>query len=116
VQYDRGVASWTEAEACIDWTVIEHDSVQLVARQAASKVARNSGGVLEYDDLYQDALIILASRAEVVRDYLSDPATAERHLNKWLWSRLEDKARTHKARAARNESYEALLDRYREDW
>ena len=54
----------------IDWTVLQLDGVADVTTKAAAKVAVKFHGVTTYDDLHQEAVIMLASHPETVRDYI----------------------------------------------
>lgn len=65
----------SEREREIDWSVLEYPDVRAVARKAASKVATDyiNLATWDFDDLLQEAYINLATRPEVVREYLEGP-------------------------------------------
>ena len=89
-----------------DWTVLDIDGVTDVARSAAAKVAAQYTHIAEYDDLYQDALIALATQPDTVRSYVNDPNQGLGLLRHWLWCGLVEAARTEAARSNRHISYE----------
>ncbi len=90
----------------IDWSVLELDGVADVMAKAATKVAYEFRGVTEFDDLHQEAAILLASEPEAVRDYVN------RHklglLHHWLWCRLTNTANQHATTANRTVPYERV--------
>lgn len=51
----------------LDWSVLALPEVDDIAQQAAIKVATGYAHAIEYDDAYQEALILLAGRADRVR-------------------------------------------------
>jgi hypothetical protein len=76
----------------------------VTAEHAARKVAAQYAGVVDADDERQDALILLASHPELVREH--HHADTLGLLHHWLWCRLVDAARPLAQRANRSISYE----------
>jgi len=70
--------------------VLQVDGVPDVSRKAAAKVAYEFRGATEYDDLHQDAAILLASHPDTVRDYVRRGKLGLLH--HWLWCRLTNAA------------------------
>ncbi|WP_189112259.1 hypothetical protein [Pilimelia terevasa] len=78
-----------------------------VAEAAAHKVARRYTGVTEYDDVRQDANLLLATNHDTVRRYLDQDQLGLLH--RWLWCRLTDQYKTH----ARHRTAEASIEQLR---
>lgn len=76
----------SEIEA--DWSVLEIEGVTDVAEAAARKVA-DQWSVVEYEDLLQEAYIILASKPFEVREVLAKGTGLLHH---WLWCDLTNLA------------------------
>lgn len=76
----------------VDWSVLENGDVMDICNQEALRVSRNFAGVVEYDDLRQEAYIAVATFAPKVRKYLRDDEKG--YLARWVWSRLTDIARS----------------------
>lgn len=55
----------------IDWTIVTPE-VMTLAEKAATTVAAQNQGVIEYDDLYQEALLALAQNAGRAREHLEN--------------------------------------------
>lgn len=87
-----------------DWTFLDLDGVAETARRAARKVAAEYPAVVEADDLYQDALILLARNSDQVRKHHESGELGLLH--HWLWCRLVDTVRPLARRANRSISYE----------
>ncbi len=101
-----GGATTGELSTTVDWTVLELDGIPEIAHRAARKVAAEYAGLVDADDQRQDALILLATNAELVREHLA--AGTLGRLHRWLWCRLVDKARPIARRANQTISYERL--------
>lgn len=76
----------------VDWTIIENDIVDAVIHTEAKRVGHAYSGVIEEADLRQEAYIVCATNAEIVRGYVTMGDVG--YLSKWLWSRLTDIARS----------------------
>lgn len=72
-------------EQDVDWSVLEYPGVQQAVKSAAMKVEQDRGGVVEYDDLYQEALIYVATHPEEIRAY---EAGGWQFLHHRIYSRL----------------------------
>lgn len=62
----------TTAVTTADWTVLDIGGVLQVARTAAAKIAKLHPGTIEFDDAYQEALILLAQMPSRVRECASE--------------------------------------------
>ncbi|MEU8327277.1 hypothetical protein [Micromonospora sp. NPDC048839] len=89
-----------------NWTVLEIPGVSEVAVRAARKVARDYASLVEYDDMYQDALIHLATKSDLVHAYVDGPDGLG-GLHHWLWCRLVNGINVSKSNRTR--SLDALL-------
>jgi len=69
-----------------DWSVIENEVVQRNCAITARSVSRQLAGVMEYDDLLQEAYILCATNPAKVRTYLEKDNGG--YLNRWLWLKL----------------------------
>jgi hypothetical protein len=94
------------AEERPDWSVIT-DETDGIAQRAARKAAENYPSVLEYEDAYQDALVLMATRPSKARAALDLGPGA---LNRWLTQRLRDQHLTGEKRRSKQVSYEANLE------
>ncbi|MER6231710.1 hypothetical protein ABT169_21545 [Streptomyces sp. NPDC001616] len=93
-------------EARADWSVITEE-VAGIAQRAARKAADSYPSVLEYEDAYQDALVLLATRPEHAKTALRLGPGA---LYRWLTQRLRDAHLTKEKRRSKQVSYEANLE------
>lgn len=72
-----------------DWTVLELDGVTDVAENAARHVARQYKDVTEYDDMLQEAYLLLATD-EKVRDYIDSDEVGLGALRHRIVQRLQN--------------------------
>jgi hypothetical protein len=102
----------TAEQASVDWSVLDDAETVKVAERAAYRLAQDYAdtGTIEYDDAYQEALIILASRPRMVRAVLADPALGYGVLYTRLHQALVKVVRTDAKHRTRHTSYEAALD------
>jgi DNA-directed RNA polymerase specialized sigma24 family protein len=91
-----------DAETTADWTVLQDPHVENVAQAVARGIARDYGLTLEYEDAYQEALLILALRAPQVRQLV---AAGPGLLHRWLRQRLRDHWLTEAKHRARHVPY-----------
>lgn len=89
-----------------DWSVLTTPGVNDVADAAARKVSRRYTGVVEYDDVRQDAALQLATNPETVREYLGRDQLGLLH--HWLWCRLTDQHKYHAPHRTGEISFEQL--------
>lgn len=77
-----------------DWTVLDIEGVTEVISKAAQKVANQyaSTAAAEYDDLYQEGLIIAAQHADLVRQAIEDHGLGRVH--HFVWCDLVDLVKT----------------------
>ncbi|WDS51761.1 DNA binding protein [Streptomyces phage Triumph] len=92
----------TAEEARTDWSIVTEE-VDGIAQRAARKAAEQFSSTLEYDDAYQEALILLATRPDKAREALGMGAGA---LNRWLGQRLRDKHLTEAKHRSKAKSWE----------
>lgn len=96
-----------------DWSILDVQGVMTTAAIQARKVAGEYPGVIEYDDLLQEAYISVATHPTQFRRYIEDEA--------WglfahaLWCDLTDVARRYCRRANSELSYDRLLTILSED-
>lgn len=92
-----------------DWSVLEIDGVMGVCENAARQVSRNYGGA-EYDDVLQDAYLIVATKHNVAAllEEFDSPLGILMHR---LTQDLINKVTPESKRRSRTVSYDALLDR-----
>ena len=90
------------ASVTADWSIIEDPDVQSVAPRVAREIAERPG--LEYDDVLQEAYIILVMKADVAREKLAGGGRA--HLYQWLWGELGNALRTEVAHTLMNASHD----------
>lgn len=74
--------------------------VDQVAKPLSRAVARRSGGILAYQDVLQETLLILALRGEEAKREWEKGGN--RYLAAWLRQRVSDATKTEVARAQRN--------------
>ena len=91
-----------------DWTVLDIDGVADIAHSAAARVAAQYRHTTEYDDLLQEAHILLACAAGDVRDYLADDTKGPGQLHHRLWCDLVDSVKTDAKRRSQHLSYETI--------
>lgn len=70
----------------VDWSIIDDETVIRNCSLTARAVSRQMVGIMEYEDLLQEAYILCATNAEHVRDYVANEQPG--YLNRWLWQRL----------------------------
>jgi hypothetical protein len=99
-----------EKLATVDWTVLDLPGVAGIAHSAAAKVARQYPTTTEYDDLHQEARILLATHADTARAYLADPENGARLLHHNLWRDLLDSVKTDAQHRAQHLSYERVRE------
>ncbi|MEU5433796.1 hypothetical protein AB0G73_10505 [Streptomyces sp. NPDC020719] len=94
-----------------DWSVLDDPEVVRVAGRAARAVTLAYGDrlTIEYDDAYQEALLRLATRPELVRECIADSTLGYGVLHRRLVLDLTDKVKTEARHRTRHLSYEALL-------
>ncbi|WJN62587.1 hypothetical protein [Streptomyces phage phiScoe1] len=85
-----------------DWSLITEET-DGIAQRAARKAADSYPTVLEYEDAYQEALILLATRPSKARAALDKGPGA---LYKWLTQRLRDAFLTQEKHRSNQVSYE----------
>ncbi|GAA0967293.1 hypothetical protein [Actinocorallia libanotica] len=96
-------------EAGPDWSFVETGIYDKAIKSAAAKISRDRGGVVEYDDMVQEAMIYIATRPEEISRYVVDGEVQIGKLSNRLYSRLLDMTDTAAGRAQRQTSYEASL-------
>lgn len=96
----------TAEQARTDWSVVTEET-DGIAQRAARKAADNYPSVLEYDDGYQEALLLMASRPDQARAAL---ALGPGALYRWLGQRLRDTFLTQEKHRSKQVSYEANLE------
>ncbi|MCC2278862.1 hypothetical protein LKL35_26040 [Streptomyces sp. ET3-23] len=94
-----------------DWSVLTPDVMALAGR-AARRIADGYEErlTMEYDDAFQEALLILATKASMVRECLDDPELGLGVLYHRLVLDLTDLIKTQARHRARHTSYEAACD------
>lgn len=88
----------------IDWSVLDDNRVRKVAENAAKAVSRRYAGITETDDLYQEALLLLAQSPKTIHEYGADLG----RLYRWLWCDLTNLARRWAVQRNREVSCEML--------
>jgi hypothetical protein len=78
----------TETE--VDWDLLKIEGVERAAHGASIRLSREFRGIVEYDDLYQDAQVKVATNPRLVRGYVEDDELGL--LAHWLYCRLKDAA------------------------
>ncbi|QWQ42075.1 hypothetical protein KME66_14450 [Streptomyces sp. YPW6] len=101
-----GTQAYGSAEAAYtDWTVLDEEGVQSVARAVARQFGRDYALTLEEDDAHQEALVILATRARQARQALTQGTGV---LHRWLHQRLRDQFLTEAGRRTALTSFDVL--------
>lgn len=90
-----------------DWSVLEIEGVVEVAERAAALVAKKWAPLLDYDDFYQEALVILTSRPDKTYDALEEGLGVLHHR---LWQDLTNYAAKENRRSHLNTSYDELVE------
>lgn len=94
-----------EAVKAVDWSVLAEPQVESVTQAVARAFARDYGLTLEYDDAYQEAVIVAAERASDVRRTLVEGGAGLLH--RWMSQRLRDRWLTDAKHRSGHISYEA---------
>jgi DNA-directed RNA polymerase specialized sigma24 family protein len=96
----------------VDWSVLEYPGVKDATRKAVARIVSEYGNVsgVEFDDLLQEAWIILATHPDEVSEYVNGPDGLG-GLNHWVWCDLMNKVETMTNRSNRNTSLEAIQKR-----
>ncbi|ATI18746.1 hypothetical protein SEA_DAUDAU_45 [Streptomyces phage Daudau] len=89
-----------------DWSIVTEET-DGIAQRAARKAADSYSSVLEYEDAYQEALLLMATRPSKARAALE---TGPGALNRWLTQRLRDAFLTKEKHRSKQVSYEANLE------
>jgi hypothetical protein len=97
-------------EARADWSIVTEET-DGIAQRAARKAADNYPSVLEYEDAYQDALVLMATRPRQAQTALDLGPGA---LNRWLTQRLRDQHLTKEKHRSRQVSFEANVEAFGE--
>lgn len=92
-----------------DWTVLEIEGVEDVARRAAKRVARDFSDTTTVEDATQDALILLATTSSL-RQTARDTAKGLGMLYHELHMDLINRYRTEAQRRTRLVSLESVLE------
>lgn len=77
----------TAEQAAADWSILDDEEVLGIAQRAARKASEEYGLTLEYEDAYQEAQLLLATRPNKARAALNVGPGA---LFRWLGQRLRD--------------------------
>ncbi|WP_420312523.1 hypothetical protein ACOB87_37795 [Streptomyces sp. YS-B37] len=93
-----------------DWSVVNEET-DGIAQRAARKAADSYPSVLEYDDAYQDALVLMATRPGKARAALDLGPGA---LSRWLTQRLRDQHLTKEKHRSKQVSFEANVEAFGE--
>ncbi|RPF45771.1 hypothetical protein EDD96_2335 [Streptomyces sp. Ag109_G2-6] len=96
----------------VDWRVLDLPEVVALAGRAARRIADGYEDTLtmEYEDARQEALIILATKPQMVNECLADPALGLGVLYHRLVLDLVDRVKTEARRRIRHTSYEAACN------
>lgn len=92
-----------------DWGILEVPGVTEVAEAAARKVSEMYGLTFEYDDAFQEAVILLAGRADRVREQMETDNSGLVHHE--LYRDLMDLIETEAKHRSGHVSYERALGR-----
>ncbi|MEU8133208.1 hypothetical protein [Streptodolium elevatio] len=95
-------------QAFADWSVMDDPETLKVAERAARRLAEQYADTrtIEYEDAFQEAVIILASKPQMVRECLTDPHLGYGVLATRLHQHLVMKVRTEASRRTRLTSFE----------
>jgi hypothetical protein len=95
-----------------DWRVLDLAEVVALAGRAARRIADGYEDTLtmEYEDARQEALIILATKPDMVNECLADPSLGLGVLYHRLVLDLVDRVKTVAKYRIRHTSYEAACD------
>jgi len=78
-------------QSIVNWSILDNDTVNRILLREASKVARQYDGVIEADDVLQEARIAVATNSHIVNNYLAHEDYG--YLARWIWQRMTDAAR-----------------------
>lgn len=95
-----------------NWNLIENEFVSAACQDAASYVARQYHGILEYEDALQEAYIAVATNADKVQTYLDGEQFS--YLKRYIWERVTDVAKGYLRRRKNDVSLEALQSQWGE--
>jgi hypothetical protein len=101
-----------QVEQGVDWSVLEIEGVLGVVETAALKVTERYGLTLEYDDAYQEGVILLAGRADRVRRQMENGDSGLVHHE--LYRDLTDLIETEAKHRSKHLSRERLIEDFRE--
>jgi hypothetical protein len=93
----------------IDWSVLEIEGVPEVAERAARRLTNEWAPTFEYEDVLQEAYLLLAAKPRQVHNALAEGGLGVLHHR--LWADLTDYARAENRRTKLNVSYDALVER-----
>lgn len=96
-----------EPESAVDWDF--PPEALAAADKAAGQIAARFEGMVEYDDLYHDALIYMAERPALVRRYLAKEDDGK-YLNWRLRGMLHDRMNTVRGRLSRHASIDDEME------
>lgn len=88
-----------------DWSFMDNPEVVKCAAHAAHAVARKYEGVVEEEDLQQDALLYLAVSPGMIAAHLADPDKGINYIDWDLRSYLDHMVTPEVSRSNRTESY-----------
>jgi hypothetical protein len=94
----------------MDWSILQDEGMETALKKAVTRVLRNYPDTMEYDDLHQEAVIILATKSDMFREVMADPELGERGVVHRLWQDVTDKIKTDGRRRSQQTSWERLLD------
>lgn len=90
-----------------NWGILEVEGVMSVAEAAAGKVCEEWNGVVEYEDLLQEAYIYLATKPGLANAL---ELGGLKLLHHGLWCDLTNFTNGQNLRTKKNESYEAITE------
>jgi hypothetical protein len=99
-------------EKAVDWSVLDMPGVIEIAEQAARKISEQYELTFEYDDAYQEALLILASKADMVREQVVGGHLGQLQFR--LCQDLTDKVKTEAKHRTKHVSRERLIEDHKE--
>ena len=91
-----------------DWSILKIPGVTEVVERAARKVADKWAPLLDFDDLVQEACVILATKADEARGELAKQGLGSLH--QWLWCDLTDIARSENRKRRLDISRDEILE------